>query len=290
MISSLVWAFSYGLIKGNLTQLSPDFVAFSRLIIPFLLFFPLLKVKNLSFKKIFLFLSIGAVQYGVMYLCVIRSYQYLSAYQVVFFTAFTPIYVVLIDDVFTRSFKPFYLLTSLLAFLGVGLLYYQGVSLSQVWEGFILVQFSDLCFAFGQVAYKRLRMQEGKMKDENIYALLFLGGALITGVSTTAFGGWSSISFLSFKQMWLLIYLGLIASGLCFFFWNKAAVKTPSGTLAIFNNVKIPLGVLVSIVFFGEEASRVPLLISLFLIGLALFLSESYARKKSVYALVKNSK
>lgn len=280
IISSLVWAFSYGLIKGNLTHLSSDFVAWGRLIIPFFLFLPFLKLKNLPIKKIILFLSIGALQYGIMYLCVIRSYQYLSAYQVVFFTAFTPLYVVLIDDAFTKSFKPFYILTSFLAFLSVAFLYYQDVSWSELGKGFILVQLSDVCFAFGQVAYKRIRIEQEQIKDQNIYALLFLGGSLVTTLSTTVFGGWSSFYLISLKQILLLFYLGFIASGLCFFFWNKAAIKTPSATLAIFNNLKIPLGVFVSIVCFGEDASKVSLIISLFLMGLALFLSEVYRKKK----------
>ena len=85
---------------------------------------------------------------------------------------------------------------------------------------------------------------------------------------------------MTLRQGVIFLYLGAIASGLCFFFWNRAAVKTSSGTLAVFNNAKIPLGVAVSILFFKEQADSVLVLISLFLIGGSLFFSERHSRKK----------
>ncbi len=279
-LSSIVWAFSYGLIKGNLTHLNPDFVAWTRMIIPALLFFPFFKGKELAFKTKGLFLCIGALQYGLMYLLVIRSYAYLSAYQVIFFTAFTPIYVILIDDLLIRRFRPFYLFTALLAFMGAGILYYQSLFSGQLLKGFLLVQASDICFAFGQVAYKRLRKKESSLKDLELYALLFWGATAITTLSTSFFGGWSSIWLLSSKQLLLILYLGAVASGLCFFWWNRSAVFVSSGTLAALNNIKIPLGVFVSIVVFGEEAPIRALTLSTVLISISIFLAEAHSREK----------
>ncbi len=281
ILASLVWAFSYGLIKGNLTGLSPDFIAFARMAVPLILFIPFFKCKSLSLKKTLAFLAIGAIQYGFMYLFVIRSYQYLPAYQVVLFTACTPIYVTLINDAFSKSFNPFYLVTATMALLGGAFLYYKNLKWDHMTQGFILVQLSDLCFAFGQVAYKRLMKGENELKDRNLYALLFLGGALVTSLSTTMFNGWGSLSALSLKQSVLLLYLGAIASGLCFFFWNKAAKTTNAGTLAVFNNLKIPLGIFVSLVVFGEESNIPRLLLSGSVMALALFLSERHSKKKT---------
>ncbi|MFC1851208.1 EamA family transporter [candidate division CSSED10-310 bacterium] len=48
IIVSLVWAFSFGLIKGNLTDLDSNFVAFARLLISFIIFLPWLRLKRRS--------------------------------------------------------------------------------------------------------------------------------------------------------------------------------------------------------------------------------------------------
>ena len=61
-------------------------------------------------------------------------------------------------------------------------------------------------------------------------------------------------------QVLALLYLGLIASGLCFFLWNSGAKRTSAGVLSVMNNLKIPLAVACSLLFFGEEGN-IPALI-----------------------------
>lgn len=281
-LCSLIWAFSYGLIKQNLIGLQADFVALARMAIPFFLFLPLLRLKNLSVKQALSFVCIGIVQYGLMYMFVIRAYHHLAAYQVVLFTAFTPLYVTVIHDIFTKSFRSFYLLTSLLALCSIAILYYQDLTVSFSLKGFFLVQLSDLCFAFGQVAYKHVKKTAFTVADKNLYALLFFGGFIITLLSTTVFQGWNSLYVLTLKQASLLFYLGSVASGLCFFWWNKASLMTLAGTLAIFNNMKIPLGIFVSIVLFKEKANIPTLILSSVLIAFAIFLSERHTKKQKL--------
>ncbi|MCV6614179.1 MAG: EamA family transporter, partial [Cellvibrionaceae bacterium] len=54
-------------------------------------------------------------------------------------------------------------------------------------------------------------------------------------------------------QQWgVLIYLGLIASGLGFFLWNKGATQISPGVLAAFNNAVVPLAMFASLFIFGE--------------------------------------
>ena len=280
-ICSLIWGFSYGLIKGNLTGLSPDLVACARMVIPFVCFTPFLRLKVLSLKEVLIFFAIGAIQYGAMFLCVTRSYQFLEAYQIVLFAACTPVYVTLINDAFSKSFTPFYFMTAGLSLVGSSFLFHQNFSWSGVVKGFLLVQTADVCFAFGQVAYKRFKVKRREYKDESIYALLFFGGAVITALSTTLFGGWRHLELVTLKQSLILVYLGVVASGFCFFLWNKASQLVCSGSLAVCNNLKTPLGVGLSILFFGEKADFSMLTLSFLFIGGALFLSELYSRRYS---------
>jgi drug/metabolite transporter (DMT)-like permease len=53
----------------------------------------------------------------------------------------------------------------------------------------------------------------------------------------------------------VLLYLGVVASGVCFWLWNAGARRVRhAGTLAVMNNVKIPLGMAISLLLFGEHA------------------------------------
>jgi drug/metabolite transporter (DMT)-like permease len=75
-------------------------------------------------------------------------------------------------------------------------------------------------------------------------------------------------------DQWLvLFYLGAVASGLAFLLWNLGAKKTDAGTLAVLNNLKVPLAVAASILFFGERADPVRLLTGSGLIFLALLVN-----------------
>jgi drug/metabolite transporter (DMT)-like permease len=85
-----------------------------------------------------------------------------------------------------------------------------------------------------------------------VFGLLYLGAAL-TAALAAAGTPWAAL-VITAKQAIILLYLGVIASGLGFFLWNIGARRVSSGTLAVFNNLKIPLGILVSVFFFRETA------------------------------------
>ena len=58
---SLLWAFSFGLIKGGLTDLPSSSVAFVRLFIAFIVFIPFLRFRNLRLGDAAKLLLTGAV-------------------------------------------------------------------------------------------------------------------------------------------------------------------------------------------------------------------------------------
>ncbi len=272
-IVSLVWAFSFGLIKDNLAAVDPNFVAFARLFISLCVFLPVLRLKNLSRQVSLRLMLVGAIQYGVMYVAYNLSFRYLQAYEVALFTIFTPLYVTLVDNLFQRRFSRLHAATTLLAVAGTAVIKLTGAVQEDVWLGFLVVQLSNLGFAFGQVYYKKVMLGAPGLKDRQVFALPYLGGVLLTVLSTTLFGGWSSLH-LAQPQILSLVYLGVVASGIGFFLWNYGARKVNNGALAIFNNLKIPLAVAVSLLVFGESANLVTLLVGGILILLALALNE----------------
>jgi len=122
LIASFIWAFSFGLIKNHLGGLDAGIVAFVRLALSFLLFLPMLKPRKIPAAMTMRLLLIGLVQFGLMYVLYIQSFRFLAAHQVALFTIFTPLFVVLLDDLWERRFQPLHFLTALLAVAGTAVI------------------------------------------------------------------------------------------------------------------------------------------------------------------------
>ncbi len=151
LIVSLIWAFSFGLIKGELAGVDPTFVAWARMVIALPIFLPFLRWRKISGALALRLGLIGAVQYGVMYITYLLAYRYLEAYQVALFTIFTPLYVTLINDIQSRRFRAGRLGAAGLAVIGAAVITYHSTSMKGILTGFCLMQLSNLCFAYGHI-------------------------------------------------------------------------------------------------------------------------------------------
>lgn len=280
LLVSLAWAFSFGLIKGNLTGVDANFVSFTRMALSFLIFLPFIKFKKVGFKLGLKLALTGMLQFGVMYIAYIAAFRYLKAYEVALFTIFTPIYVTLINDAFSKKFNVLYLVTAALAVTGTWVIERGDILSSNVLTGFILVQVSNLVFAFGQVYYRKLMAATEGLKDRDVFGVLYLGAVGITALATLIFTPLNTIA-LTTKQIWTLVYLGVFASGICFFLWNLGARKVNAGALAIYNDFKIPLAVAVSLIIFGEQTNLLNLLIGGGIVVASLVFNELLNRKKT---------
>ncbi len=280
LIVSLTWAFSFGLIKDNLAGVDANFVAFVRILLSFILFIPFLRLKNIDRRFAIKLALIGLIQYGVMYIAYIYSFRFLEAHQVAFFTVFTPLYITLLHDSLEKRFHPIFLLSAFLAVLGMGIVVYRNIGPGNLLPGFLLVQASNICFAAGQVFYKREMQERKDIQDKEVFALLYAGALFITALSAGVSGAWKR-PVLTAGQWLTLVYLGVIASGVCFFLWNYGAKKTNIGALAVFNNVKVPLAVAVSILFFNERGDIPGLLIGGVLIAIALVANEIILKSRA---------
>lgn len=260
LVVSLIWSFSFGFIKANLASLDANFVAAARLLIAALVFLPLLRVRKLAPRDLGRLALVGAVQYGLMYLTYIASFKYLQSYQVALFTAFTPIYVTLIHDAFERKLNWLNLLTALVAVLGSTVIINQSERRDLAMAAFVVLQVSNLCFAFGQIAYQRWMREMPNVADQDVFGLLYLAGFLTAGAAAAVFTPWGTFQ-LTGAQAASLLYLGVVASGVGFFLWNYGARRVDAGVLAIMNDLKIPLAVVVSLLIFGEKANMPRLLV-----------------------------
>ncbi len=275
LIVSLIWAFSFGLIKDKLAGLDAAFIAAARLMIALLVFLPFLRIKTLPRKQTVLLILVGAVQYGLMYITYNYSFRMLQAYEVALFTIFTPLYVTLIHDASRRKMHWVSLLTAVLTVAGTAIIKGGSVVAPGWLAGFLIVQVSNLCFAAGQIWYKKImeNLPQKEHPDAQVFGLLYLGGFLSAAAAAALFTPWKQFTIHP-GQVLVLLYLGGIASGLCFFLWNVGARKVNAGALAILNNLKIPLAVAVSLLVFAEKAELHSLVLGGLLMLGALFINQ----------------
>jgi len=207
LTASMVWAFSFGLIKQNLADLDSNFVALVRLLISFAVFAPLMRPGKLGFKLTLELLFLGGVQYGLMYMSYIYSYRFLAAHQVALFTIFTPIYVTLINDLYRKRFHRMFLLTAVLAVAGTAVIVRAQRDVSGILAGFLVLQVSNVCFALGQVRYRMLLGLTGgsmpsqpaggrtgnPVTDRDVFGLMYLGAVLVTSLPACFTAGWAQI-------------------------------------------------------------------------------------------------
>ncbi len=258
LIVSFVWAFSFGLVK-KLAGLDASFVSAARLGLALLVFLPFLRFRGLKASLVFSLFAVGAVQFGLMYLAYNASFKLLPSHEVALFTLTTPVFVTLAADALEKTFRARALLAAVVAVAGAMVVISKGTAPAADLTGIALVQLCNIAFAAGQVFYRRIRLTHPALVDRNIFALLYAGGFAITlpiALYQTDFATFT----LTTAQIWTLLYLGVIASGLCFFAWNYGGTRVGTGLLAVFNNAKIPLAVACSLLIFGESADPVRLL------------------------------
>ena len=270
ILVSIIWAFSFGLIKGKLTGLDSGLVASIRLILCFLCFMPfMLKVSGLGVR--YRLMALGAVQFGVMYLAYIQSYQYLPGYLVAVFTIFTPVYVVLFEAVWgARKGIALAFVAALSSVIGAAIIVFKVPQQDGYLTGLLILQLANIAFAFGQWQYQRWAPAESQ--TGNMF-WMYLGGASVASLVSFPGLDWGNVK-ISLDQGLSLLYLGIVASGFCFYLWNSGAKQVSVPTLAAMNNGYIPFAVIFSVVIWQEEADWVRLIPGIVVLVFALWVAH----------------
>ena len=278
---TLLWAFSFSLIGVYLAgQVDPWFSVLTRVSLAALVFLPFLRFKHIHPKLALKLMVIGAFQLGIMYCFYYQSFLYLTVPEVLLFTIFTPIYVTLIYDALHKQFSPWYLLTAAIAVLGAAVIKFEGINQDFI-IGFFIVQGANLCFAIGQVGYKRIMEQESTdLPQHTVFGWFYIGAICVALPMFLLFGNTAKLPTTD-VQWGVLIYLGVIASGVGYFIWNKGATQVNAGALAIMNNALVPAGLIVNIVIWNRDVDYPRLIIGGIIIMLSLWLNETWVKRKT---------
>lgn len=251
---TILWAFSFSLIGVYLSgQVDPYFAVLSRIVLACLVFMPFLVRQPYSgFSLKLKLLLFGAIQLGLMYLFYYQSFLLLTVPEVLVFTIFTPVYITLLYDLSKRRFNRWFFIAAVLAVAGAAIMRYDSLT-EDYWLGFLVVQAANLCFASGQVGYKLLlEKQPVDIPQHSVFGWFYIGALLVAFPAWLLFG--SAVYPEDITQWAVLLWLGLVASGGGFFWWNKGATQVSSGMLAIMNNALIPAGLLVNVAIWNQSA------------------------------------
>ena len=272
---TVLWAFSFSLIGEYLAgSVDSYFAVLTRIVLASLVFLPFLKLSALSLKQKLIMATLGAFQLGMMYIFFYQSFLYLSVPEVLLFTIITPLYVAVLNDALFRRFTPFHLLCACIAMAGAAIIRFKGIS-TDFWTGFFVVQGANLCFAFGQVGYRKLTSSfSSDIQHHAIFGWFYLGALAVALPAFFLFGNTSQLPQTT-TQWGVLLWLGTVASGLGYYFWNQGALKVSAGTLAIMNNALIPAGLVVNLLLWQKDTDYTRLIVGGCIIAGALWLSHN---------------
>ena len=250
--TTLIWSFSFSII-GNVISSAVDSwsLAFYRSLLGFIFFLPWIKKSKIS-KYQFKLMPIGALQIGLMYIFYLSAFNFTTVPRVLLFTTTTPLYIAITDSFVTKKFRSSIYLLALFSTLGALLIrttYFEQDDL----VGFLFIKCANICFALGQILYKTHKMKNND--DTDIYSdfAFFFFGALLVSCGGLLISPCSLPLSLGIIDVIAILWLGIIATGLGYFMWNRGAVVVSSSTLAVTNNLVIPLGLFVEVLFFSSN-------------------------------------
>jgi carboxylate/amino acid/amine transporter len=273
-IATLIWAFSFSLIGQYIIGSMDIYIAILiRFSIAALIFLPFFDFSLLKERLALKVLLIGAIQIGGMYIFYFNSFKYLSVAEVALFTVVTPIYISIFGDLSNGKFSIKSFISVTLAIMGAAIIKWNKVDSIYI-TGVVYIQLANLFFATGQVLYKKYIGKDVKgFKDRSIFALFYIGALLPIAPLVILKSNFSKLPSTETHYV-VLLWLGLMASGLGYYFWNTGAKKVTYNQLAVMNNAVIPCAILVNLVVWKTSVDWKSFLLGSFLVIVAVVLSQ----------------
>ena len=255
ILVTILWAFSFSLIGQYLAgQVDSDFAVLMRVAIAAIVFIPFTRWRNLPWRLLGGFWVAGALQFGVTYLCLYRSFTVLTVPEVLLFTVLTPIYVTLLDDSLAKRFNPWSLLAAAVAVGGGIIIRFEKIE-GDYLIGFLLLQVANMTFAMGQVMCRQLLAKyQTDIPLYRFFGHFFLGAMVLVIPSFFLFGDMTRLPQ-GVVQWGVLAWMGLFATALGMYWWVKGSTMVDAGTLAIMNELHVPAGLLVNLLIWNRDAN-----------------------------------
>jgi drug/metabolite transporter (DMT)-like permease len=216
-----------------------------------LVFLPLTRWRQVEPRFMRGMLLIGALQYGITYVCLYLSFRVLTVPEVLLFTILTPLHVTLIEDALNRRFNPWALLAALVAVAGAAVIRFDSISGSSSWA-------SCCCnWPTSPTPPARCCTASGGAPPQRPAAL----PAFRLLLPRRAAGGAAGLPAVRQRPapaehrraMAGAAVPGLCPTALGLYWWNKGACLVSGGTLAVMNNLHVPVGLLLNLLIWNQH-------------------------------------
>ena len=282
LIVTLIQAFSFSLIGEYLAgHVDSYFAVLVRVVLAGLVFIPLTRWRQVEPGFMRGMLLIGALQFGITYVCLYLSFRVLTVPEVLLFTILTPLHVTLIEDALNRRFNPWALVAALVAVMGAAVIRFDSIS-PDFFKGFLLLQLGNFTYAAGQVMYRHLVARyPSDLPHYRRFGYFYLGALAVVLPAFVLFGKadfWPEAPL----QWGVLVFLGLVSTALGLYWWNKGACMVSGATLAVMNNVHVPVGLFFSLLIWNQHEPLGRLFLGGLVILIAVWISRLDRRPVTV--------
>ena len=279
---TLIQAFSFSLIGEYLAgHVDSYFAVLVRVVLAGLVFIPLTRWRQVEPGFMRGMLLIGALQFGITYVCLYLSFRVLTVPEVLLFTILTPLHVTLIEDALNRRFNPWALVAAVVAVGGAAVIRFDSIS-PDFFKGFLLLQLGNFTYAAGQVMYRHLVARyPSDLPHYRRFGYFYLGALAVVLPAFLLFGKsdfWPDAPL----QWGVLVFLGLVSTALGLYWWNKGACMVSGATLAVMNNVHVPVGLFFSLLIWNQHEPLGRLFLGALVIMLAVWISRLDRRPVTV--------
>ena len=254
LVVTVLWAFSFSLIGQYLAgRVDSDFAVLVRVAIAAACFAPFTVWRGVPKRLVRGFWLAGALQFGITYLCLYRSFTVLTVPEVLLFTVLTPIYVTLIDDALAGRFNRRALLAAGVAVGGGAIIRFHRLE-GDYLLGFVLLQIANATFAAGQVLCRHLLARHPTdVALHRFFGHFFLGALVLVLPSFLLFGDAGKLPQTG-VQWGVLAWMGLFATALGMYWWVLGSTRVDAGTLAVMNELHVPAGLVVNLLIWNRDA------------------------------------
>ncbi|MGY2230846.1 carboxylate/amino acid/amine transporter [Pseudomonas tolaasii] len=282
LVVTLIQAFSFSLIGEYLAgHVDSYFAVLVRVVLAGLVFIPLTRWRSVEPAFMRGMLMIGALQFGVTYVCLYLSFRVLTVPEVLLFTILTPLHVTLIEDALNRRFNPWALVAALVAVGGAAVIRFDQITPNFL-GGFLLLQLANFTYAAGQVMYKHLVARHpSDLPHYRRFGYFYLGALIVVLPAFLLFGKANYLPEAPL-QWGVLVFLGLVSTALGMYWWNKGACQVNGGTLAVMNNLHVPVGLLLNLLIWNQHEPLGRLALGGLVILGAVWISRVGVRKQPV--------
>lgn len=281
IIVTLLWGSSFSITGHMLAgQVDGFFTVFIRTLIAALIFVPVLRWRALPVPFITGLWLGGALQFGVTYALAYQSYTLLSVPEMLLFTTLTPLYISLINNALNKRFNPWTLLATVFTVSGGVVIHYQPLT-GDFWLGFFILQLANASFAGGQVLCRRLLLKwQPAISMPHLLGHFFLGAVLLTAPLYLAFGNNHHLPQTA-VQWQIILYLGIVATALGSLWLVKGSLQVSVTTLAIFNELHVPIGLIINLLFWDSAIPLLRLSAGCLCIAVAIFINYRCCARSS---------